>query len=196
MSMSSFFTLANAIRAMLVIGLVTILLVFAQSCQPPKSGLDLFAKDSLKKLKVLAAPPVQPTMRFYLPDETEMQLADYRGKLILVNVWATWCAPCVAEMPTLDRLQANRGGADFEIVTISLDRTAEEAEAFFEENTIHNLPAWHDGTFSLNAKLVLPGLPTSIFYDSQGREVARIPGEVDWMSEEAHAMINHMTQQR
>jgi thioredoxin-related protein len=98
-------------------------------------------------------------------------------------------------MPTLDRLQANRGGADFEVVTISLDRTAEEAEAFFEENTIHNLPAWHDGTFSLNARLVLPGLPTSIFYDSQGFEVARIPGEVDWMSEEALALINKLTEE-
>lgn len=179
---------------MLVVGLLAILLVIVQSCQQPKSGLDTFAKDSLKKLTVLEAPPAQPNMSFYLADETRMQLSDYRGKVILVNVWATWCAPCIAEMPTLDALQAEKGGSDFEVVTVSLDRTAEEPVAFFEKNGIENLPAWHDGTFGLSARLALPGLPTSILYDRSGREIARVPGEVDWTSEEAFALIEKVTE--
>jgi len=194
MSNSSFFSLANAIRLMLIGGLVAVFLVFVQSCQQPKTGLDLFAKDSLKKLTVLEAPPAQPIMTFSSSDGTSMRLSDYRGKVILVNVWATWCAPCIAEMPTLNGLQAQKGGGGFEVVTISLDRTAEEAEIWLKENNIDNLPAWHDGTFGLNAKLLLPGLPTSIFYNRTGLEIARIPGEVDWTSAEALALVDHLTE--
>lgn len=190
---SSFFSLANAIRLMLVIGLVAVILVFVQSCQKPKTGLDLFAKDSLKKLTVLEAPPAQPSMTFSSPDGRQMKLSDYRGKVILVNVWATWCAPCIAEMPTLDKLQAEKGGAKFEVVTISLDRTAAEAGDWLDKNNIAALPNWHDGTFGLNAKLSLPGLPTSIFYSRSGREIARIPGEVDWASNEALALVDYLT---
>ena len=192
MSLSSFFSVANAIRLMLVVGVVAVFLVVVQSCSQPKTGLDLFAKGSLKKLTALENPPVQPNMVFTSPDGTEMRLLDYKGKVILVNIWATWCAPCIAEMPMLDELQVKRGGSDFEVVTISLDRTAAEAEAWLRKNKIDNLPIWHDGTYNVSAKLALPGLPTSIFYNKSGREIARIPGEVDWTSEEALALVDYL----
>lgn len=193
MSLSSFFSVANAIRLMLVVGLLAVFLVVVQSCSQPKTGLDLFAKDSLKKLTALETPPIQPTMTFKAPDGAEMQLSEYKGKVILVNIWATWCAPCIAEMPMLDELQAQKGGDDFEVVTISLDRTAVEAQQWLEKNNINNLPLWHDSSYAVSAKLALPGLPTSIFYNRQGREIARIPGEVDWTSEEALALVDYLT---
>jgi len=194
MSLSSFFSAANAIRLMLLIGLVTVFLVVVQSCSQPRTGLELFAKDSLKKLISLEAPPAQPAMVFKSPDGTEMRLSDYKGKVILVNVWATWCAPCIAEMPMLSQLQAEKKSAGFEIVTISLDRTAQEAADWLRKNEINNLPLWHDSTYALNGKLDLPGLPTSIFYDRAGREIARIPGEVDWTSQEALALVEQLTE--
>lgn len=194
MSVSSFFSVANAIRLMLVAGLVAVFLVVVQSCSQPKTGLELFAKDSLKKLTALELPPVQPTMVFKDPNGAEMRLADYKGKVILVNIWATWCAPCIAEMPMLDELQAKQASADFEVVTISLDRTAEEAQAWFGKNGITNLPLWHDSTYGISGKLDLPGLPTSIFYSRQGREIARIPGEVDWTSAEALALVDYLAE--
>jgi len=194
MSFSSFFSAANAIRLMLLIGLVTVFLVVVQSCSQPRTGLELFAKDSLKKLISLEAPPAQPVMVFKSPDGTEMRLSDYKGKVILVNVWATWCAPCIAEMPMLSQLQAEKKSAGFEIVTISLDRTAQEAADWLRKNEINNLPLWHDSTYALNGKLDLPGLPTSIFYDRAGREIARIPGEVDWTSQEALALVEQLTE--
>jgi len=175
-------------------GAFAVLLVIAQSCSVPKTGLDLFAKDSLKKLTVLESPPAQPQMAFAGPHGQTMQLGDYRGKVILLNVWATWCAPCIAEMPTLNELQSERGGANFEVVTVSLDRTAQEAAMFFKDNQISELKNWHDGTFSLSSKLLLPGLPTSIFYDRKGREVARLSGEADWTSPEALALIDELTE--
>jgi len=179
---------------MIIGGLFAVLLVIAQSCSQPQTGLDLFAKDSLKKLTVLETPPLQPNMTFAGPNGDAMQLQDYAGKIILLNVWATWCAPCIAEMPTLDALQAERGGADFEVVTVSLDRTAEEAAMFFNDNRIDNLKPWHDKTFSLSSRLLLPGLPTSVFYNQKGREIARVSGEVEWTSPEAFAMIDKLTE--
>ncbi|MDB2437743.1 TlpA family protein disulfide reductase [Hellea sp.] len=194
MSVPSFFSVANAIRLMLVVGLVAVFLVVVQSCSQPKTGLELFAKDSLKKLTALESPPVQPAMVFKDPDGTEMRLPNYKGKVILVNVWATWCAPCIAEMPMLDELQAKKGNERFEVVTISLDRTPEEAQAWFVKNGITNLPLWHDSSYGVSGKLNLPGLPTSVFYNKQGREIARIPGEVDWTSDEALALVDYLTE--
>jgi len=121
-----------------------------------------------------------------------MRLSDYHGKVVLLNVWATWCAPCIAEMPSLDALEAQMGGADFAVIPISLDRRASDIPAFFDRAEIKNLPAWHDGSFGLNGALALPGLPTSIFYDRRGREIARIPGEVVWDSPEALALVAHL----
>ncbi len=178
---------------MIILGFAALLLVIVQSCSPPKSALDLFAKDSLKKLTVLSSPPAQPSAQFTLLDGTKMRLSDYKGKVILLNVWATWCAPCIAEMPMLDVLQAEKGGSDFEVVTVSLDRTAEEAVIFFRDNKIDNLQAWHDASFGLSATLLLPGLPTSVLYDRNGRETARISGEVDWTSPEALALVDHLS---
>ena len=192
MSVSSLFTLSNAIRIMVMGGLVTLLLVLMQSCQQPKTGLDLFAKDSLKKLTVLETPPVQPTAVFSRADGAQMTLSDYKGKVILLNVWATWCAPCVLEMPSLDALQAARGSDRFEVVTVSLDRTSAEIETFFKDKGLTHLEGWHDGTFGLSAKLSLPGLPTSVFYNEHGREIARLPGEADWMSDESLAFIDYL----
>jgi len=190
MAASRMFTLANAIRVMLLGGLVALVFVIVQSCQVPKSGLDRFAVKSLRKLTVLPGPPSQPTMTFDLPDGATAQLSDYRDKVILVNAWATWCPPCVAEMPTLDDLQKLRRGPKFEVVTISIDRTLEDAQLWFEDNNIENLPIMHDGTYSLPQRLDMPGLPVSIFYDRQGREIARLPGEADWTSSEALALID------
>ena len=179
---------------MVIFGLLAILLVIVQSCSQPKTGLDQFAKDSLKKLTVLQSPPAQPPLPYLLPDKTKMTLSDYKGKVILLNVWATWCAPCIAEMPTLDALQEKRGGADFEVVTVSLDRTAEEAAKFLRDNGIDNLQGWHDGSYSTSSNLLLPGLPTSVFYDRRGREVARVSGEAEWTSPEALALIDKLTE--
>lgn len=146
---------------------------------------------SLSKLTTLNAPPTQPSASFTTP-EGEVTLADYRGKIILVNVWATWCAPCVVEMPSLDELERLRGGDDFAVVPISLDRKMADADVFYKRTGLTDLPLIHDGTFGVSARLALPGLPTSILYDEFGRELARLPGEADWASAEALALIDYL----
>ncbi len=123
-----------------------------------------------------------------------MTLSDYRGQVVLLNAWGTWCPPCVAEMPSLDRLQKMRGGEDFQVVTIALDRT-EKVATFFERNDIETLPDWMDVNYEINGKLRLPGMPTSILYNRNGREVARLAGEAEWDSAEALALIDYLTGQ-
>lgn len=177
---------------MLLFGLGAVLLVIVQSCQSPKTGLDRFSVGSLKKLTVLDAPPPQPSAIYKAPDGAEMQLSDYKGKVVLLNVWATWCPPCVAEMPSLDRLEAKMGGEDFAVIPISLDRRVTDIPPFYKEAGLDTLPIWHDDSFGLNGALALPGLPTSIFYDRSGREIARIPGEVKWDSDEALALVAYL----
>lgn len=172
-------------------GLVAFVTVSVKACQAPKGALDRFAVDSLSKLTVLESPPVQPDLTFKTPTG-ETSFTDYRGKIVLVNAWATWCPPCVAEMPSLDELQLLRGGEDFAVLPISLDRNMSDAAEFYERTALTDLPLVHDGNFTINATLELPGLPTTIIYNENGRELARLPGEADWASEEALALIDYL----
>lgn len=187
-------TISNAIKLMIFGGLLAVALVAVKACQAPEGALDRFAVKSLSKLTTLDAPPAQPGLPLSTPDG-EVTLADYRGKVVLLNAWATWCPPCVAEMPSLDELQGLRGGADFAVVPISFDRKMDDAQTFYDRNNLSSLPLIHDGSFAVNARLELPGLPTSILYDRNGRELARLPGEADWSSEEALALIDYLIEQ-
>ena len=119
-----------------------------------------------------------------------MTLADFKGDVILVNFWATWCAPCVAEMPSLSKLQAHYADADFQVVAISLDFEREPARQFLERLQITNLPLYHEGTHEIKKAAQVRGLPVSILYNANGRELARISGEVEWDSPEAKALID------
>lgn len=177
---------------MIIFGLLAAFAVFVQSCQSPKNDLDRFGIKSLKRLQVLSAPPIQPSGSYKNPFSEEMTLRDYRGKYVLLNVWATWCPPCIAEMPSLNELSKQRGGEAFAVVTISMDRDMEDADKFFQKHKLDYLDAWHDDSFSLNAKVRTQGLPVSIIYDPNGKEVLRVTGEADWASPEALALIDHL----
>jgi thiol-disulfide isomerase/thioredoxin len=193
--MSSLFTLANAIKLMIFGALLAVVLVGVKACQAPQGALERFATGSLKKLTTLESPPVQPASLTFATPDGEVSLEDYRGKIVLVNIWGTWCAPCVAEMPSLDELQRLRGGDDFAVVPIALRDTVDSIETFYARMEIGNLPVISDRDMRINPPLRLPGVPTSIFYDEYGRELARLPGEADWASEEALALVDYLTGQ-
>lgn len=117
-------------------------------------------------------------------------LADFRGKVVLLNVWATWCVPCRKEMPTLDRLQTQLGGADFEVVALSIDRDgAAVVRQFFDETNVHALGVYVDPTTEAQSKLEIIGVPTTLLLDRQGREVARYTGIAEWDRPEIIATI-------
>lgn len=180
---------------MILGGLVAIFIVIVQSCQKPKTGLETFASGTLARLEVQDAPPLQPDLTFQTVSGESLNLRDERGKVILLNVWATWCPPCVKEMPMLDALERQKGGEDFKVITVSLDRQPQEPVDFFERQKITTLTPWHDGTYALSARVKAPGLPISIFYSRDGRELARIAGDVDWTRPEVIELVDYLIAQ-
>ncbi len=115
-------------------------------------------------------------------------LADVAGKPLLVNIWATWCAPCVKELPTLDAL-SRRAGAP-RVIAVSQDMAPRASvEAFLEQHRIGNLEAWHDPEMTLSGALGAQVLPTTIYYDAQGRELWRFVGDLDWTGAKAARLL-------
>jgi thiol-disulfide isomerase/thioredoxin len=144
----------------------------------------------LEKLVRAVPPAALPDIAFVDGDGRDRNLGEWRGKVVLVNLWATWCAPCKREMPGLDRLQAKLGGADFTVLPISLDRSGPEKPGqFLASNGLKNLPLYLDRSSTIMQTLRVPGLPVSIIVDRQGREVARLAGSAEWDSPEAEALI-------
>ena len=139
----------------------------------------------------LAAPPQNfllhekprevPVIAFADDGGRQVTLEDFRGRLVLLNVWATWCPPCVKEMPMLDALQAELGGEDFEVVALSIDRAGPEAvRGFFERTGVENLSLYIDETSRASTKLGVLGLPATLLINSQGRELGRLIGPAEW----------------
>jgi thiol-disulfide isomerase/thioredoxin len=120
----------------------------------------------------------------------ERTLADFRGRVVLVSLWATWCGPCREEMPTLDALQARLGGRDFEVLAISQDRAgAAKARAFLDGIGVKHLPFYIDSSMKSARAFGAFGLPTSILYGRDGREIGRMVGDADWAGEAAVRLI-------
>jgi thiol-disulfide isomerase/thioredoxin len=135
-------------------------------------------------------PEVLPEIKFQDGDGRERSLADWRGKVVLLNLWATWCLPCRKEMPALDRLQASLGSDQFQVVAISVDRTGlAGAKKFLEETKTPNLAVYADPTARLASSLRAAGLPATLLIDKEGREIGRLLGPAEWDGEAARHLI-------
>lgn len=129
-----------------------------------------------------------PDIGFEGPDGKKLTLADFRGKPLLVNLWATWCVPCVKEMPTLDALAVAKGDA-LQVVTISQDFEGKaKVDPYFAKAGFKALKPYLDTEAGFSLGLGL-NLPTTILFDSQGRELWRVAGEMDWSGAEAARLI-------
>ncbi len=121
---------------------------------------------------------------------TERTMADWRGRVVLLNLWATWCAPCRREMPALDQLQADLGGDDFEVVALSVDRKgAEVSQKFLDEVGASNLALYIDDTSRAMFELRARGLPATFLIDREGRIIGRLIGPTEWASEDAVRLV-------
>ena len=123
-------------------------------------------------------------------------LADYQGKVVVLNFWATWCAPCRHEMPMLSDLQAQLGSDQFEVVTIATGRNPLPAmKAFFDEIGVDNLPLHKDPRQKMAREMGVLGLPITVVIDRNGQEIARLQGDADWNSENAVAILRALIDQ-
>jgi thiol-disulfide isomerase/thioredoxin len=120
-------------------------------------------------------------IRFEDEHGTASSLADFRGKVVLLNIWATWCGPCRREMPSLDRLQGLLGGADFQVVPLSIDRAGVDVvRKFYTEVGLRKLPIYIDTSGAATRALATVGVPATLLIDREGRELGRLIGPAEW----------------
>jgi thiol-disulfide isomerase/thioredoxin len=135
-------------------------------------------------------PAELPALKFVDAKGQDKSLKDWQGKVVLLNLWATWCAPCRKEMPDLDKLQAEMGSNTFEVVALGVDRGGvKAAEKFLEQVGTKKLALYVDPTAKMANELRVIGLPATLLIDGQGREIGRLLGPADWASEDAKKLI-------
>jgi thiol-disulfide isomerase/thioredoxin len=162
------------------------------------SKISPLAHGEVAALTMATAPLRLPDLTFDDADGKPKKLSDWRGKTVLVNLWATWCVPCRKEMPALDRLQTRLGGKDFEVVAINIDtRDPEKPKNFLKDAKLTRLGYFNDEKAKVFQDLKAIGralgMPTSVLIDGQGCEIATIAGPAEWDSEDAIKLINAAT---
>ncbi len=175
------------------------LLVFSPSFYrqlPPDARADLFTDgfvDEMAGFQVLTPPIPTEGLEFLDKDGQSLELSAFHGRVVLINFWATWCAPCLAEMPSLNRLQIALGGADFQVITIATGRNASaDIDSFFTTQSITHLTRYRDPNLRLALALGAGSLPTTVLMDKDGFIIARLQGEADWDSEAARHLIERL----
>ncbi len=161
--------------------------------QPARARAEVPAslvRGAMARFKITRPAKPVPDLEFLDADNRPMRLADLNGKVRLINLWATWCAPCVSEMPSLDRLQAMLPKNRFVVLPISLDGPSKPKVApFYRDQNLDHLGIYYDKGKKAMSTLGVTLLPTSILVDPAGRELGRIEGDADWDSPEALALM-------
>ncbi len=169
--------------------LYTALVLGANPAHADIAAAEAAREGTMKKL-LFADPQPVSLVTFTDPEGGEFGLADFAGKHVLVNFWATWCAPCRKEMPMLSELQTEFGGEAFEVVTIATGRNdVAGIRRFFEEVGVENLPMYLDPRSGLARDMGVLGLPITVIVDPDGNEIARMRGDAEWNSDSAKSVI-------
>lgn len=151
--------------------------------RPPLSG-------DMRTFDLSQPPSPAPEISFSDLSGNTLGLRDFRGQVVLVNFWATWCAPCLRELPSLERLQSALSHADFRLVALSIDREgADTVGPFLEQNGFGGLPTYLDPSGDSAVALGVLGMPTTVLFDRRGREIGRYTGATEWDEPEALALI-------
>ncbi len=171
-------------------------LIVAQAASPPAAdlptgpGRNPLSVGEMAKFVFKPAPEALPKVAFVDADGKERTLDDWKGKVVLLNLWATWCLPCRKEMPGLDRLQAELRSDKFEVIAVSVDRSGTAgAKKFLDQINVKNIAVLADPTARMASNLRAIGLPATILINADGLEVGRLLGEAEWDTVEAKALI-------
>ena len=171
-------------------GEVTTAPALETAAPPAGSSLKAYAQGKMVTFVARSTPEPLPEIAFQDAAGKARSLAEWRGKVVLLNIWATWCAPCRHEMPALDKLRQTMGGKDFDVVALSTDRDGiAKAKAFLDEIKVVALEPLVDATSKSASKLKVIGMPTTLLVDRQGREIGRLTGPAKSDSEDAKRLI-------
>jgi thiol-disulfide isomerase/thioredoxin len=168
--------------------LVVLYTAFLIGANPGWADVAALRDGDMKKLMLHDAPVAVPEVALLDAADAQHSLADYRGKWVVLNFWATWCAPCRHEMPSLDRLQAAM--PEIAVVPVATGRNSVTGiERFFGEIGIANLPILRDPKSELARTMHVMGLPVTVILNPEGEEVARLIGDAEWDSASARAIM-------
>lgn len=157
------------------------------------AALEALRQGEMEKLVLHEVPVASIEVPFLDGEGNRVRLADFAGKVVVLNLWATWCPPCRAEMPSLDRLAGAMAGADLAVVALSMDRGGpERIREFFDEIGVEHLGVYQDAHMKLAREAGAIGLPVTLLLDREGREVGRVTGDAEWDSPEAKALIGKL----
>lgn len=152
-------------------------------------AMQALIKGEMAAFTLRDAPVALAPVTFKDADGKDLDLKAWRGKVVLLNIWATWCAPCRHEMPALDALKADLGGKDLDVLALSTDRGGiDKPRKFWTEIGIKSLGLYLD-TGDATHSLGILGMPTTLLIDREGREIGRLVGPAEWSSPEAKALI-------
>jgi thiol-disulfide isomerase/thioredoxin len=177
-------------------GVAAVVYIIVQASTNPDAnrGLRAFAKGEMAALQTPSEPRPAPVTTIYDPQGEPVRLGDFRGEVVVLNLWATWCPPCVAEMPTLAALAAHYEGQPVRVLAVSIDRPddVDRARTFIGQHA--PLDFYSDPNMKLAFDLVppAPGMPTTVIYGADGVERARLSGGADWSGADAKALIDHV----
>jgi thiol-disulfide isomerase/thioredoxin len=165
-----------------------------RAAKPVAERLAPLARGEVAAVKVEKDPRRLPDLTFNGPEGRPVTLAELRGKTVLLNLWATWCAPCRQEMPALDKLQGELGGAGFEVVAVNIDtRNLDKPRRWLEEAGVTRLAYYADSQARIFQDLrqagKAVGMPTTLLLDPQGCELAHLSGPAEWASEDALKLV-------
>ncbi|MDB5662491.1 MAG: argininosuccinate lyase [Sphingomonas bacterium] len=177
-------------RPLIVLLLAFTILAGCDKPKPPQPQEAAGPKEPIGRVDISTRGQQAPAIPFLGPEGGPATLAAFRGKPLMVNLWATWCAPCVAEMPTLDAL-AGREADRFQLIVVSQDIAGKrEVDPFFAKAKFTNLQPYLDKQNVLMEALKIDTLPTTLFYDAAGKEQWRVVGAMDWQGERAKTLID------
>ncbi|MBX2853899.1 MAG: TlpA family protein disulfide reductase [Rhodobacteraceae bacterium] len=155
-----------------------------------QATLKTLARGEMAAVQVHDAPQEVAEHAFFNADDEEIDISAFQGQVLLVNFWATWCAPCLKEMPAIDSLAGAMADQGLKVVAINLDRSGpDKGKAFYQKISAQHLDYFHEPSMKVARAMATRGLPTSILIDRQGREVARLAGPAEWDSDDAKALI-------
>ncbi len=186
-------SLKHILTVFVAIGVLSLIYVIgaAMMGEPSNRNSGFVPGGDMARFVIVSERPEFPKVPFTNKLGSKVRVTDFGGQVILVNLWATWCGPCLVEMPALDRLQEALGGSRFKVVAISLDRDPDKARDWMETNGIRNLDFFNDQTLKLHEDFGAAGLPTSYLIDPKGRLIGYLEGDAAWDADDAQILIEH-----
>lgn len=169
-------------------------LVLAAPARADFADISNLREGDMRKLSFHAEPRAVPTATMVDAEDAPHDLSDWHGQWVVLNFWATWCAPCRHEMPALDALQAELGDHGVAVLPVATGRNPLPAiTRFYDETNLENLPILRDPTQAMSRAMGVLGLPVTIILNPEGQEIARMTGDADWAGPSALAILHALT---